>query len=160
MRTIPCIAAALLAFLFTTVHLNTAHAASEESVISLERAALDRWGRGDPGGFLETYAPQITYFDVATERRLDGHGALTDYYRPFTGRINVRSYQMLDPKVQRHGEVALLTYNLSSETVQPDGNIVTVRWNSTSVYARTAGEWKIIHSHWSLTAPPCLRGIV
>ena len=131
-----------------------------DEVIALERAALDRWGRGDPAGFLETYAPEITYFDVATERRLDTLPALTEYYRPLAGRINLPHYEMIGPRVQRHGNVAVLTYNLVSEAVQPDGRQVTVRWNSTSVYARFRRQWRVIHSHWSLTAPPCLRGIV
>jgi ketosteroid isomerase-like protein len=56
--------------------------------------------------------------------------------------------------------VAILTYNLRSEAVQPDGRQVTMRWNSTSVYARFGHQWKVVHSHWSLTAPPCLRGTV
>jgi ketosteroid isomerase-like protein len=137
-----------------------ADAAQADEVILLERAALDRWGKGDPNGFLQTYAPEITYFDVATERRLDGHAAMTDYYRPFIGKIKVARYEMIDPKVQRHGDVAVLTYNLRSEAVQSDGKQVTVVWNSTSVYALMGRKWKTIHSHWSLTAPPCLRGIM
>ena len=66
---------------------------------------------------------------------------------------------MIGAKVQRHGDVAVLTYNLRSEAVLPDGKPVTVRWNSTSVYARIGGAWKVIHSHWSLTTPPCAKGI-
>ena len=31
----------------------------DETVISLERAAMDRWGNGDPSGFLEIYAPGV-----------------------------------------------------------------------------------------------------
>lgn len=27
------------------------------------------------------------------------------------------------------------------------------RWNSTEVYSRVAGKWRIIHSHWSYTKP-------
>jgi ketosteroid isomerase-like protein len=129
-------------------------------VIALERAALDRWGNGDPSGFLETYAPEITYFDAGTERRLDGHAAMAAYYRPFTGKIKIASYEMINPKVQQRADVAVLTYNLRSEGVQPDGKHLVIRWNSTSVYARTGREWKTIHSHWSLTALPCARGIV
>lgn len=129
-------------------------------MILLERAALDRWGKGDPNGFLESYAPEITYFDVATQRRLDGHAAMTDYYRPFTGMIKIPRYEMIGPKVQLHGAVAVLTYNLRSETLQSAGREVTVLWNSTSVYARMGRQWKMIHSHWSLTAPPCLRGTI
>jgi ketosteroid isomerase-like protein len=130
-----------------------------DTVVALERAALDRWGRGDPAGFLETYAPEITYFDVGTEHRFDGLETMANYYRNFTGRINIPRYEMIDPRVQLHGDVAVLTYNLRSEAVQPDGRQVTVRWNSTSVYALFGRDWRMIHSHWSLTAPPCLRGI-
>jgi ketosteroid isomerase-like protein len=136
-----------------------AAAPSPDDVIALERAALDRWGAGDPQGFLDTYAPEITYFDIGTEHRLDGHAAMSDYYRPLPGKIKIPRYEMIDPKVQRHGDVAVLTYNLRSEALQPDGKEVTVRWNSTAVYARIGGRWQMIHSHWSLTAPPCLRGI-
>src|SRR5438067_3718469 len=75
-----------------------------DDVIARERAALDRWGKGDPQGFLDIYAPEITYFDPGVESRVDGHAAMTDYYRPFTGKIKIRSYEMISPKVQRHGD--------------------------------------------------------
>src|SRR5215813_8519984 len=39
---------------------------SADQILMLERSALDRWGNGDPGGFLELYADDITYFDPAT----------------------------------------------------------------------------------------------
>jgi ketosteroid isomerase-like protein len=136
------------------------YAEQSHPAIALERAALDRWGKGDPGGFLEIYAPEVTYFDVATERRMDGHPAMAEYFRPLTGKIKVSRYEMIEPKVQHHGDVAVLTYNLRSEGVQPDGKEVTVRWNSTSVYVRTGATWKVVHSHWSLTALPCARGTV
>ena len=139
---------------------DAAAAGPADEVIALERAALDRWGKGDPAGFLETYAPEVTYFDPSTERRIDGRAAITAYYQPIAGKIKIPRYEMIGAKVQRHGDVAVLTYNLRSEGVQPDGKPVTVRWNSSSVYARVGGRWKVIHSHWSLTAPPCLRGIV
>ena len=144
--------------LVTVARARSADAAQADEVIALERGALDRWGKGDPQGFLETYAPEITYFDAGTGRRLDGLAAMTDYYRPIAGKIKVSRYEMIGPKVQRHGDVAVLTYNLRSEGVQPDGKSVAARWNSTSVYVRTGREWKVAHSHWSLTALPCAKG--
>lgn len=102
----------------------------------------------------------MTYFDAGTERRLDGLDAMTEYYRPFIGQIKIRECEMITPSVQHHGEVAVLSYNLRSEAVQPDGSELTIRWNSTSVYARIGGAWKMIHSHWSLTNAPAARGIV
>lgn len=69
---------------------------------------------------------------------------------PFT---NPR-YEMSGPKVQRHGDVALLTFNLINYGKLPDQpERVLARWNSTEVYRRVNGEWKLIHSHWSFIQP-------
>ena len=125
-----------------------------EEIIALERAALDRWGRGDPEGFLGTYAPEVTYFDPFTPKRIDGIATMRERYGPLKGKINVTSYDMVDPKVQGHGEVLVLSYNLVSRSPAPGGDsVLTTRWNSSTVYERVAGRWKILHSHWSFTTP-------
>ena len=121
-------------------------------LIALERAALDRWGRGDPEGFLETYAPEVTYFDPSTTKRVDGQAALRERYAPIAGKIHVDSYDMIDPQVQGQGDVAVLSYNLVSRGRFNGDTLVTTRWNSSTVYARIGGKWKILHSHWSFSA--------
>jgi ketosteroid isomerase-like protein len=128
--------------------------APDAEVIAVERAALDRWGKGDPDGFLTTYAPEVTYFDPLQERRLDGIKAMTDFIAPFRGKVRVDRYDMINPTVQRYGDVAVLSYNLTSYQKQPDGTErVTTRWNSTAVFRRIDGKWRTIHSHWSYTRP-------
>jgi ketosteroid isomerase-like protein len=125
-----------------------------ETFITLERAALDRWGRGDPQGFLETYAPDVTYFDPFQPRRLDGLDTMKALYGPIKGQVRVSHYEMLAPLVQQKGDMAVLSYNLVSHATAPSGEALTVRWNSSTVYRRAGSEWKIIHSHWSFTTPP------
>jgi ketosteroid isomerase-like protein len=128
-----------------------------DELLSLERSALDRWIKLDPDGYLELAAPDITYFDPTTENRINGLDALAlrlapmkNMRLPFT---NPR-YEILDARVQRHGEVALLTFNVVNYGHFPDGrDRVLARWNSTQVYERTKDNWKIIHSHWSYTRP-------
>jgi hypothetical protein len=123
-------------------------------IISVERASLDRWGKGDPWGYIENFAPEITYFDPAVENRIDGLAAMGDYLAPFTGKIQIDRYEMLDPKVQRYGDAAVLTFNLVNYRKNADGTEVAVnRWNSTEVYAWMEGKWKIVHSHWSYIKP-------
>ena len=58
-----------------------------EAIIALECAALDRWGKGDPSGFLEICAPDVVYFDPSLERRIDGRDALARYYEALRGRV-------------------------------------------------------------------------
>jgi ketosteroid isomerase-like protein len=141
------------------VYSRSSVAAAEHDVIALERAALDQWGKGDPSALLKTYAQEITYFDAATKQRIDGHAAMTTYYQPLPGQIMWTHWEMIEPKVQQHGDVAVLTYRLNTDGTL-SGKPAKTDWNSTSVYARIDGKWQMIHSHWSLTALPCANGIM
>jgi ketosteroid isomerase-like protein len=129
-----------------------------DHIVMLERNALDRWGNGDPGGFLEVYGADVTYFDPLTTMRIDGHEAMTDYYRPWFGKIRIARYEMLNSQVVVDGQMALLTYNLVNYTMDPQGReTVGSRWNSTTVYRRVGGDWRTIHSHWSFTSHPAFQ---
>ena len=127
---------------------------SPDKIIAMEKAALDRWGKGDPQGYLEIMDADLTYFDPFKEKRLDGLDTMKEAIKPITGKIKVDRFDMLNPKVQRYGDMALLTFNLLSYVKQPDGTEkVVARWNSSEVYRKIDSEWKIIHSHWSFIKP-------
>jgi ketosteroid isomerase-like protein len=115
-------------------------------IVALERAALDRWGRGDPSGYLEISAPDVSYFDPYLPRRLDGHRALAEWYAPLTGTIRIDHYEMLNPEVQLAGDTAILTFNLASRS-----GTMQMNWNSTEIYRRLPQGWRIVHTHWSIT---------
>ena len=124
-----------------------------DTIIALERGALDRWGRGDPQGYLDLYARDVTYFDPMREKRIDGFDAMKQALEPIKGLVKVDRYEMIDPQVRRAGDAAILTYNLVSHGRSPAGEAIAVRWNSTAVYALADGQWKIVHCHWSYTKP-------
>ena len=131
-----------------------------DQIVALEKAALDRWGDGDPGGFLELYDAGITYFDPSTAMRMDGHDALAEYYAPWTGKIHIDRYELLNPQVVVDGNMALLTYNLVNYFHDERGvESVGSRWNSTVVYQRRDGRWRSLHSHWSYTRHPALQNV-
>jgi ketosteroid isomerase-like protein len=117
-----------------------------EEIIAMEKAALARWGHGDPAGFLEISAPDVVYFDPYVASRIDGLDALTVYYRPVRGRTLFDRFELLDPIVQESGDMAVLTFNYVSYAGEE-----TDRWNCTEVYRRTNGKWKIVQTHWSYT---------
>ena len=127
---------------------------SPDKIIAMEKAALDRWVKGDPQGYLEIMDTDLTYFDPFQEKRLDGRAAMRDFVTPFTGKIHVDRYEMLNPKVQRDGNIAVLSFNLVDYANQADGGEkVEARWNSSEVYRKVGSNWRIIHSHWSRTKP-------
>ena len=121
--------------------------AIRSTIIGLERGALDRWGRGDPSGFLEISAPDVVYFDPFLERRIDGLDQLTQHYEGIRGKVQIARYELLNPKVHSIGDAAVLTFNY----VSYGGNENAFRWNCTEVYRRDAVGWRIIQTHWSFT---------
>ena len=116
------------------------------AILALERDALDRWGHGDPGGYLAITDPYCTYFDPFIERRLDGLAALRAYYEPMIGKIHIDRDEIVDPHVQLAGDAAILTFRFISH-----GSESSMRWNCTEVSRRSGESWQIMHSHWSLT---------
>jgi ketosteroid isomerase-like protein len=145
-----------LTLLGSGLSLSCHHGADDSepaTIIAMERENLNRWGNGDPQGYLDRYAPEVTYFDPEQEKRTDGRDAMRKYYAPIAGKIKIDHYDMLDPKVQRHGDVAILSYNLVNYGKTNGTDSVLNRWNSTKVYARIEGEWKIVHDHWSYVKP-------
>ena len=121
-----------------------------------QRVGID----GDPGGFLDLYDEDVTYFDPVTPARLDGRSAMAKHYAPWTGKISVARYELLNPQVVVDANIALLTYNLVNYVRDADGKESLLnQWNSTVVFRRGAGGWKSIHSHWSFTRHPALTNL-
>jgi uncharacterized protein (TIGR02246 family) len=120
------------------------------ALLALEDRAMERWRRGDPWGFIELSAPDVTYFDPDLERRLDGREALADLYRQIEGKILYDGSTFANPRVQRHGKLAVLTFNyVSSRPGAGGAGADKTYWNTTEVYARRDEAWRIVHTHWS-----------
>ena len=113
-------------------------------MLASERKALDRWGKGDPEGYLTISASDVTYFDPFVARRIDGIDALKAWYEPIRGKIRIDRDEILDPRIQIIGDTAILTMQYVSH-----GSEGARRWNCTEVYRQSAGAWTIVHTHWS-----------
>ena len=144
-------------FVFALAGALCGHAAAQEfrpeTIIAIERAALDRWAKGEPQGYLEIDAPEITYFDPTTATRVDGIEATRALLTPLTGKIKLSRYEILNPVVYRRGDLAVLSFNLVTYGERSGDALPSTRWNTTEVYALLDGKWRIVHSHFSLTQP-------
>lgn len=120
-----------------------------DHIMNTEWKALERWGNGDIGGYLDMYADGVTYFSPGTVRRLDGIDTLRTLFGPIAGTVEVDHYEFFNPKVQIIGDVAVLTFNEIAYLPTPEGNLRESHWNCTEVYTKIDKDWKIIHSHWS-----------
>jgi ketosteroid isomerase-like protein len=119
-----------------------------QAILTIERSAFERWAKGDLNGFLDVSDPDVDYFDPFVEGRLDGLSALRAIYAPMQGKIHVDRWEMVNPRVVVSGDMGVLTFNFVSYSKGRE-----VRWNTTEVYRRKDGRWKIVHTHWSLTKP-------
>lgn len=129
-----------------TVHAQTNTEEISATIITLEKAALEKWNKGDPSGYLDLSADDVTYFDPAIAQRMDGLENLRNYYEPATGKISVDRYEMVNPHVTAVNNMAVLTFNYVGDDVH--------KWNCTEVYRlEPDGQWKIVHTHWSMIQP-------
>ena len=116
----------------------------------LESAAMQRWRQGDPWGFIEISAPEVTYFDTGTPQRINGRDALRAEYVLREGKISYDVMDFVDPQIRVCGDMAVLFYRFLSTWLNPDGSIASrTPWNCSEVFQRIDGQWQIIHTHWS-----------
>jgi ketosteroid isomerase-like protein len=126
-----------------------------DELLKLEAQAMERWRKGDPWGFIELSGPDVTYFDTGTPQRINGREALRAEYAKREGKIFYDVMDFVSPHVQVCGDIAVLFYRFLSTWLKPDGSIShRTPWNCTEVFARTDGQWKLIHTHWSF-----IRGV-
>ncbi|UCG61744.1 MAG: nuclear transport factor 2 family protein [Candidatus Zixiibacteriota bacterium] len=121
--------------------------AVEQAILAMERQALDRWSAGDPVGFAENAADDITYYDdIAAQTRLDGLEELRSYLTSLEGQIPAHDYELLDTRVQVYGDIAISTLHYQPNVDGEPGPL----WKATDVYRFSNGEWRMVHAHWSL----------
>jgi len=119
----------------------------EQTILAQERQALDCWASGDPVGFSADFADDVTYFDdIAAQTRIDGLEEMRNYLTSLVGQIQPHTYEIIDPKVQVYGDLAICTLRYHPSIDGQPGP----QWKATDVYRLTNGEWHLVHAHWSL----------
>jgi len=116
-------------------------------IIELEKLALNEFAKGNISGFALNFADDATYFDdIEAQHGLEGHEELKFYFDSLEGKVLEHKYELVNPKVQVYGNIAILTtrYNATK-----DGELLP-SWKATSVYRLIGENWKVVHANWSL----------
>lgn len=116
-------------------------------ILNKEKAALTKWANRDVWGYLNLFAEDATYFDPGTKMKLRGYESIKDYIAPWDGKVYSPSYEIINRDIRIIEKTGILTYNLYNFDEKGD---TTALWNSTEIYQKIKGNWKIVHSHWSL----------
>ena len=136
-------------------------ASIEDTLMAFEKGAMERWRNGDPMGWAEISAPEVTYVDPGQTKPIVGLEEYTRFLEKLKGQIVYQCSEFLHPRIAIYGDVAVMTYNYRSTVKNQDGSVKDqTLWNTTEVYARTGAAWKIVHTHWSFvnhTAPDAVE---
>jgi len=120
----------------------------EETIINLERKALDQWSDGDPAGYFANFSEDATYLDdIGAQMRVDGAAELQEYSKILSGNIPKHQYELADSKVQVYNDVAILTLRYLGKL---PGGEEAPPWKATLVYHFQDVTWKVVHANWSL----------
>lgn len=136
--------------------VKTTQTVSDE-IIALVKA---QWAAGiaDPGNVTEAYkniSDDYTEFNGEYSTRIDGK-ATSMKFAEAGAKDPSRTVvaEMLNPKVQVYGDVAILSYNYAGISKDKDGVTDPVRAKSTRVYAKQDGKWKLVHANFAMDPKP------
>ncbi|EJC84251.1 LOW QUALITY PROTEIN: protein with protein kinase II-like association domain [Rhizobium leguminosarum bv. trifolii WSM2297] len=120
-----------------------------DHLIGLEKAAIDKWFKGDTSGYETLWSTRsFTYFDAVVTERVDDLETIKNFLGSIHGKLFAEHYDFQSPRVQAVKDMAVLTYQLFSKT-----NLIDMEYNVVEVFQKEEDEWRVIHSTWSFIRP-------
>lgn len=124
----------------------------EEEVLNLTRALLENiYVHPSAQFYAANVEADVTAFE-GTPVRVDGIDfhlfALSQLARGLESDKSARYLQLLNPRVQRYGDTAVVTLTSQVTTVR-EGAFQTAYLHETRVWVRRSGQWKLVHFHKS-----------
>ena len=155
MKTLKNVSLFVIVFLaldFTSsIHAQTPSASAENEVIALTYKIWKAETNKDMIEMNKYLADDYTEFNPTYSTRVDGkklNVILSEAISMNSGTI--LATEMLNPKVQVYGDVAILSYNYAGVSKDIDGKLINTKAKSTRVYAKIKGDWKLVHANFAL----------
>lgn len=99
---------------------------------------------------MKNVADEYTQFDRETPTRLDGKALIMRFAEGTqSGSGALITADMVNPKVQVYGDVAILSYNFVGQVRDQDGVVEPTLAKSTRVYVRQNGSWMLVHANFA-----------
>ena len=134
----------------SSIFAQAAAPSAEEEIIALTYKIWKAENDKDMATRNKYISDDYTEFNSDYATRIDGktkNFTLSD--ANFSGGTSLAD-EMLNPKVQVYGDVAILTYNFAGVIKNNDGKVVTSKAKSTRVYVKMNGTWKLVHANFGL----------
>lgn len=121
-----------------------------KELIRMEEQALEKWFNGDSSGYRSLWSRRsFSYFDAVCENRVDSYAEIEALVRKrVDGKLYAKHYEVRNARVQPGSNMAVLTYQLYSET-----NLIDINYNCIEVFQHEEDGWHVVHSTWSVIRP-------
>lgn len=155
MRRISVLLLVALATIGMSVHAETASPAATAEIIGIVKA---QWAAENQKNLAESQkniAEEYTELNADAATRVEGK-ALAARFAEALNKDSVTpvASEMLNPKVQVYGDVAILSYNYLGYGQDKDGQVKPNRAKSTRVYAKQGGKWMLVHANFAADPLP------
>jgi hypothetical protein len=126
--------------------------AALEEIVELEGGTFVTWyGESDPTAYAELFSDKATYFGPGLKDKAED-GAVKGFMMGAQGLIPKSDWEILNPRVDLYGEVAVFTFML--KTSDPKSGEETGLYQGTAIFNRVGDSWKKVHAHFSAPAAP------
>ena len=154
MYTSPVMRVAIVAILVVGfAAIGVSNAGDKEVADEIMKIVKAEWAAMNQKNFTEAaknWADDFTQFNDAFATRLEGKAsALTMEQSWVKGGGENLFAEMLNPKVQVYGDVAILSYNYAGIDMSKDGKVEPGRAKSTRVYVKQNGKWMLVHANFA-----------
>jgi len=124
---------------------------AEDDVIALTYKIWQSEMNNDMAGMNKYLSDDYTEFNSTYSTRVDGRklNVILSEAASMNGE-KILAAEMLNPKVQVYGNVAILSYNYAGVSMNKDNEMNNTKAKSTRVYAKINGEWKLVHANFAL----------
>jgi ketosteroid isomerase-like protein len=148
------LAGSLLTFGTAQAQQPPAKSAADE-IVTLTKAQWAAENQKNIAEAMKSLADDYTEFNSDAATRIEGKALATRLGEAAVKDSGVPlASEMLNPKVQVYGDVAILSYNYFGVTQGKDGKLETSRAKSTRVYIKQAGQWKLVHANFGADPLP------
>jgi hypothetical protein len=124
---------------------------SQAAITEKINMANERWAGGDPMGFVDCAAQDITWMDdLMAPVPIKGREALKTYLEGFRGQIPAHTMELTNMDFQNYGDIVIVTYHYEG-TFEGVSN---PPWKVTSVYRYADNDWLSVHENWTVVEEP------
>ena len=149
-----CVIAGVLMVITVALAQQSGRSAADEvmAVTKAEWAALMKKNTAEA---MKNIADDYTELNSDYSTRVEGKDVATRLGEASSsGSGSTIASEMLNPRVQQYGDVAILSYNFAGVIKDKDGKIENTRAKSTRVYVRKGGQWWLVHANFGADPQP------